>query len=89
MGRTGNLKSHRGSTRQRSITKAKVSVVDTLKRQNKVWSFDQQVADSHLGRILILLGDVRRNTSVANSKHIVLLPPQSGCATRDEARRIE
>jgi hypothetical protein len=88
MGRTGNLKSHRESTRQKSITKAIVSFFDTLKQQNKVWSFDQQEVDSHLGRILILLGDVRRSTSVANSKHIVLLPTQSGCATRDEARRM-
>lgn len=75
MRRTGNLKSDRESTRQRSHTKAKISVVDTLEQH---WSFDQLEVDSHRGRILILFGDVRRDTSVATSKHIVLLSPSLG-----------
>jgi hypothetical protein len=65
MGKTDKLKGDRQSSCQWLRTKAKVSVVDTLKQQNEVWSLDQQEVDSHRGKILILLGDVRRDTSVA------------------------
>jgi hypothetical protein len=72
MERTGNLNSGRQSSRQRSRTETKVSVVVKLKQKSKVWSFDQQELDSHTGRILILLGDVRRDTTVAISVVVTL-----------------
>jgi len=73
MGRAGNLNRDRQSSRQRSRTKSKVSVVVTLQyKARSGHSINRN--SSHTGRMLILLGDVRRDTTVAISFVVILNP---------------